>query len=58
VLDTAIADAITLKPGNKADKLGRSALAVDLAEGSKQALSPVAPAAGAQARDPGGHQPS
>lgn len=36
VLDTAIADAITLKPDNKADVLGRAALASDLAAGAKQ----------------------
>jgi hypothetical protein len=37
VLDTAIADAITLKPGNKADLLGRRNLGSELAAGSKQA---------------------
>lgn len=39
VLDAAIADAITLKPGNDADALGRAALAADLAAGSKRATS-------------------
>ena len=57
VLDSAIADAITLKPDNKADKLGRSALAAVLAAGPKRALNRAAPAASAQARDPGEDQP-
>jgi hypothetical protein len=37
VLDTAIADAITLNPDNKADELGRAALASDIAAGSERA---------------------
>lgn len=39
VLDTAVADAITLKPGNKADVLGRTTLASDLAAAAKRAPS-------------------
>jgi hypothetical protein len=37
VLDAAIADAITLKPGNLGDELGRGAVAKDLGDGSRQA---------------------
>jgi hypothetical protein len=37
VLDVAIADAITLRLGNKADALGRPALATDLAPRSRRA---------------------
>jgi hypothetical protein len=45
VLDTAIADAITLQPANAADHLGRGKLASDLAERSK----PARPAADTRA---------
>jgi hypothetical protein len=37
VLDAAIADAITLKPGSLSDELGRGAVAKDLGEGSERA---------------------
>lgn len=54
VLDTAIADAITLKPGNKADRLGRAALASDLAAASEQARTAPGSNDDAQARGPDG----
>jgi hypothetical protein len=53
VLDTAITDAITLKPDNEADKLGRKALASDLAVGDKRARDALA-AKAAQAPGPAG----
>ncbi len=54
VLDTAIADAITLKPGNKADMLGRAALASDLAAGAQRARTAPRLNDDAQAPDPAG----
>jgi hypothetical protein len=54
VLDRAIADAITLKPGNKADVLGRAALASDLAVASKRARNASGSNDDVQAPDPSG----